>query len=110
VREFLGSEELGKVRPIPTLLIDLELQRLTFELNSWAKQKYRATIDTNDQPLFISSAKHVLGDVATGEQLIENEEAQVAFLVSLCPNLVQLYFENPTTPTETPRFVLDHMM
>jgi hypothetical protein len=77
---------------------------------SWAKQKYRATLHSDDQSLFISGAQHLLGEVPTKQQLIDHEEAQVAFLISLCPNLVQLYFENPTTPTETPRFVLDHMM
>jgi hypothetical protein len=34
----------------------------------------------------------------------------VALLISLCPKVVRLCLENPSTPDETPRFVLDYMI
>jgi hypothetical protein len=82
----------------------------------WAKKKYRATLGYEDHDLFLAGSEHLLSagmlrnGLPTRDHLIEKEEAQVALLVSLCPNLKQMVFENPSMPSETPRFVLDHLI
>jgi hypothetical protein len=88
-----------------------EVQGLTMGFKcSWAKEKYRAALQSDDHSLFLAGARRFLGGISTEKMLIEREEAQVALLLSLCPNLERLYLENPSTPAEKPRFVLDHLV
>jgi hypothetical protein len=77
---------------------------------SWAKLKYRSALQADDQSVFLAGARHFLSGISTEKLLIEREEAQVALLISLCPNLERLYLENPSTAAEKPRFVLDHLI
>ncbi|KAF2430748.1 hypothetical protein EJ08DRAFT_733995 [Tothia fuscella] len=82
----------------------------------WAKAEYRAKVHEDDEELFLAGSQHLLSPgllesgLPTLEHLMEKEEAQVALLISLCPNVKRFLLENPSTPTESPRFVLDYLV
>lgn len=78
----------------------------------WAKGRYNAALQLADHSLILAGARsqNLLGSLPSPQDIIDKEEAQVTLLVALCPNLIRLYFENPCTVHEKPRFSLDHMI
>lgn len=79
---------------------------------NWAKTRYRARLNDDDNELFFEAAQRLvdLDELPSEEDFREREEAHAALLIALARNVKFLHLENPTSKDEQARFSLDHLV